>query len=35
LGGIIKDVESLTDLLDLVKNARNKYDIFSGRDKAY
>ena len=35
LGGIIKDIESLTDLLDLVKNARNKYEIFSGRDKEY
>ena len=35
LGGIIKDVESLTDLVGLVKTARNKYDIFSGRDKAY
>jgi len=35
LGGIIKDIESLTDLIDLVKNARNKYEIFSGRDKEY
>jgi hypothetical protein len=34
LGGIIKDVESLTDLIGLVKTARNKYDIFNGRDKA-
>jgi hypothetical protein len=35
LGGIIKDVESLTDLIDLVKTARNKYEIYSGRDKEY
>ena len=35
LGAIIKDIESLTDLIDLVKNARNKYEIFSGRDKPY
>jgi hypothetical protein len=35
LGGIIKDIASLTDLIDLVKTTRNKYEIFSGRDKAY
>ena len=35
LGGIIKDIESLTDLVDMVKTARNKYEIFSGRDKVY
>ena len=35
LGGIIKDIESLTDLVDLVKSDRNKYEIFSGRDKEY
>ena len=35
LGGIIKDVESLTDLVGMVKTARNKYEIFSGRDKEY
>jgi uncharacterized membrane protein YcgQ (UPF0703/DUF1980 family) len=35
LGGIIKDVEGLTDLVGMVKNARNKYEIFSGRDKEY
>ena len=35
LGGIIKDIESLTDLIGLVENARNKYEIFSGRDKKY
>ena len=35
LGGIIKDIESLTDLIDSVKTSRNKYEIFSGRDKVY
>ena len=35
LGGIIKDIQSLTDLVDLVKSDRNKYEIFSGRDKVY
>ena len=35
LGGIIKDIESLTDLVDMVKTARNKYEILSGRDKEY
>jgi len=35
LGGIIKDVESLTDLVQLVKNARNKYEIYNGRPKGY
>ena len=35
LGGIIKDIESLTDLIDMVKNDRNKYEIYSGRDKKY
>jgi hypothetical protein len=35
LGGIIKDVEGLTDLVGMVKTARNKYEIFSGRDKEY
>ena len=35
LGGIIKDIESLTDLIGLVETARNKYEIFSGRDKKY
>jgi hypothetical protein len=35
LGGIIKDVESLTDLVQLVKNARNKYEIYNGRAKEY
>ena len=35
LGGIIKDIESLGDLVDMVKTARNKYEIYSGRDTAY
>jgi len=35
LGGIIKDIESLDQLIDSVKNARNKYEIYSGRDKEY
>jgi hypothetical protein len=35
LGGIIKDVEGLTDLVGMVKTARNKYEIYSGRDKKY
>ena len=35
LGGIIKDIESLGDLVDLVKKARNKYEIYNGRAKEY
>jgi hypothetical protein len=35
LGGIMKDIESLTDLVGLVKNARNKYEIYNGRVKEY
>ncbi len=35
LGGIMKDIESLTDLVDLVKTARNKYEIYNGRPKEY
>ena len=35
MGGIIKDIESLTDLIGMVESARNKYDIFSGNDKVY
>ena len=35
LGSIIKDIESLSDLVDMVKTARNKYEIYSGRDKVY
>jgi hypothetical protein len=32
LGGIIKDIASLSDLTGMVKTARNKYEIYSGRD---
>jgi len=35
LGGIIKDIESLTDLVGLVKSTRNKYEIYNGRVKEY
>jgi hypothetical protein len=35
LGAIIKDIEALSDLVDLVKEDRNKYEILSGRDKEY
>jgi hypothetical protein len=35
LGGIIKDIEGLGDLVTLVKNARNKYEIYNGRAKEY
>jgi hypothetical protein len=35
LGKLIKDIESLGDLVDLIKTARNKYEIFNGRDKEY
>jgi len=35
LGKLIKDIESLGDLVDMVKTARNKYEIFNGRDKEY
>ena len=35
LGKITKDIEALDDLIDLVKSDRNKYEIFSGRDKVY
>jgi len=35
LGGIIKDIESLGDLVQLVKDARNKYEIYNGRAKEY
>jgi hypothetical protein len=31
----MKDIESLTDLVDLVKTARNKYEIYNGRGKEY
>ena len=35
MGKIIKDIRSLDSLVDLVKTARNKYEIYSGRDKEY
>ena len=35
LGGIIKGIESLDQLIESVKTARNKYEIYSGRDKEY
>ena len=35
LGGIISSIEGLTDLIDMVKTSRNKYEIYSGRDKVY
>jgi len=35
LGGILKDVESLAQLTESIKTARNKYEIYSGRDKEY
>ena len=35
MGKIVKDIRSLSSLVDLVKTARNKYEIFSGRDKEY
>ena len=35
MGKIIKEIGGLSSLVDLVKTARNKYEIFSGRDKEY
>ena len=35
LGAIIKDIEALGELTENVKTARNKYEIYSGRDKVY
>jgi hypothetical protein len=35
MGKIIQDIRSLDSLVDLVKTARNKYEIYSGRDKEY
>ena len=36
LGGqLIQDIQGLTDLVDLVKKARNKYEIYNGRAKEY
>ena len=32
---LIQDIQSLTQLVDLVKKARNKYEIFNGRAKEY
>jgi hypothetical protein len=35
IGGVMRDIQSLTDLVENVKKARNKYEIFSGREKEY
>ena len=35
LGKLIGDVQSLGSLIDLVKKARNKFEIYNGRDKEY
>ncbi len=35
LGKLITDVQSLGSLVDLVKKARNKYEIYNERDKEY
>ena len=35
LGKLIGDVQSLSSLIDLVKKARNKFEIYNGRDKEY
>jgi hypothetical protein len=35
IGGVMRDIQGLTDLVDNVKKARNKYEIFSGREKEY
>jgi hypothetical protein len=32
---LIQDIQSLASLVDLVKSARNKYEIFNGRAKEY
>jgi hypothetical protein len=32
---LIQDIQSLDSLVDLVKKARNKYEIFNGRAKEY
>ena len=32
---LIQDIQGLTNLVDLVKKARNKYEIFNGRAKEY
>ena len=31
----MKDIQGLDNLVDIVKKARNKYEIFSNRDKEY
>ena len=35
LGTLISDVQSLSTLIDLVKKARNKFEMYNGRDKEY
>jgi hypothetical protein len=35
LGNLIKDVQSLGDLIDIVKKTRNRYELYNGRDKEY
>jgi hypothetical protein len=35
LGKLIQDVQSLSTLIDLVRNARNKFEMYNGRDKEY
>ena len=35
LGNLIKDIQSLGDLIDIVKKARNRYELYNGRDKEY
>ena len=35
LGNLIKDIQSLGDLIDIVKKARNRYEMYNGRDKEY
>ena len=32
---LISDIQGLTNLVDLVKKARNKYEIYNGRAKEY
>ena len=32
---LIQDIQGLTNLIDLVKKARNKYEIYNGRAKEY
>ena len=35
LGKLIQDVQSLSTLIDLVRKARNKFEMYNGRDKEY